>query len=327
MSKKKQRSYFSDALNFIKNNLVKGGFDNKTRMKYLMRFLKIAKPSIFCPNIDSVPDKVWNLYFQIKKMAEKFINELRGIDKIKEDDFLNMLSHKEQIIFIDVINETMNALDLSIFMFQDKSLEYEEHTYQTRSDLRKLIANKNKIEKIIGSTLPKVTKQENTNLKIFSRTFRKKAAQYRKNSRLFLLGVVIPLVTIVFLAKFSNFFDYKIEFPPPKDADSTAFYIYFISKILFSGRLLFAITTLTGFFYCLRFYAANQHNAIICDQRANTLEAFEPLYENVTRKVVRRGLSLSRKFFNLRQSICRQGLQNNKAIAGEVLTFLLLPRF
>ena len=34
---------------------------------------------------------------------------------------------------------------------------------------------------------------------------------------------------------------------------------------------------LVGLFACIRFYAASNHNAIVCDQRANTLKSYKAL--------------------------------------------------
>ncbi len=287
MNDEEQGKNFGNFSDFIKSNLVEGDFDNKIHIKYLMRFIKIIKTRIFlvkknAAEVDAEHAELIFVCAQALVHIEKFINELHGVEKIKEDNFLNILSHEDQVKLNTVLTQSLisfrviiNALNNPNLIFDKISIFFDE--MKTTFNLET-----NNIKKIFGGGLKKITEQEKIDkLKKSSKIFRKKAVQYRRNSWLFLLGAAVPLVGIVVLAIYSDFFDYSIEFPEKTDIDSSTFYIYFISKILFSGRLLFAIMTLAGFFYCLRFYAASQHNAIICEQRANTLGFFDALYENV----------------------------------------------
>ena len=273
---------------FIENLLAEGGFDNKIQIKYFTRFVKIIKTKIFTPRGEVAKHiELDSVYLKAMSQVRRFINELRGVERIKEDRFLNILNHENKVIFNSALMSSVAFFRKIIDELNDQKFTLDKfENFATKiGDI--FMTKEDRIKEIIGEALKKIAEQDKINkLKIASDIFKNKAKKYRSNSRWFLTSaVLLPLAffSFIFFQKFFEFdiFEYDIKFPQETNADSSAFYIYLILEILFRGRLLFSIIVLTGFFYCLRFYAASNHNAIICDQRANTLESFEALYENV----------------------------------------------
>ena len=277
MSMEEQRKFFVVSSMFIENNLVEGNFDNKVHIKSLMRFVKIIKKNIFLPKLEPANfEKLNFIYIPIYLEIEGFINELYGVEKIKENRFLNILNNEDRVSinvalkraivqFVAIANQVNNTMP---------TLEGREDFAANVKSLFTL--EKNKIKKIIGEAMCKIAEQDKINkLKISSEVFKKKAKEYRNNSKRFLVSAVV-LIVGTFLFVF-----YQVKPSAISDTGSGSFYTYLILENLLRGRLLLSIIVLTGFFYCLRFYAASNHNAIVCDQRANTLESFEALYENV----------------------------------------------
>ena len=279
MSEEKQREHFATFSELMENNLAEGGFDSKIYIKYWMHFFKIVKIRIFLLENDTENlIKIRTAYFSAIRQIEMFINELHGVEKIKENDFLNILNHEEKATLKFALITLARAFRTIMSKLNKKELDSNEDKKYFIKIKKNLALSENKIKKIIGGALRKVAEQEKINkLKIASEIFKEKAKKYKNDSETF-LKLAILLTLIIFVAML-----YKDDMylTPESDVDGSAFYVYFILENLLSGRLLFPIIALTSFFYCLRFYAANNHNAIICDQRANTLESFEALYENV----------------------------------------------
>ena len=283
MSEEEQRKNIRDFASSIKNNLVEGNFDNKIHIKYLMRFIKVIKMQIRLEKSEIEKSlEISNSFAFALVEIISFIGGLRGVEESKEDGFLNHLNHEEKVSLNTIL---INALDpLCAIIEQPPSLQMSpdqiKDFFDSMTEYFKTL--RHNTAKIIGRGLEEITKQEKINrLKIASRAFKIKANLYRSGFGIFLLLAAFIVYGVFASAYFTNLFDLDIKFPEKNNININTFYIYLMLKFVFSGRLLFSIIVLTGFFYCIRFSAASQHNAIICDQRVNTLEAFEALYENV----------------------------------------------
>ena len=288
MNVEKQTEIFSNLSLSIRNDLAEGGLDSKVHIKYLMRLAKIIKIATFFRSSDIIKHIEQDpLYLPLLMCMQRFINELHGIEKIKEDDFLNVLNHEDKVSLNNTLMGSMGFFRVTMDRSSYGTFNYPQPNNFYTDAIEHFVRAENSIKEIIGKALQKITEQEKVNkLKIASEVFKKKAREYRKNAKRFLMSaamLIMGVFVFIFLKALLGYkiFEYNIISPQKSDIDNNAFYIYFILEILFSGRLLFSIIALTGFLYCLRFYAASQHNAIICDQRANTLESFEALYENV----------------------------------------------
>ena len=279
MSERKQREHFRVSSRSVENNLVEGDFDNKVHIKYLMRFIKVIKTRIFFPKTDDVNYmKLISAYTSVHAEIGRFINELYGIEKIKEDDFLNILNHEDRVNLTAILKSALVSFRVTI----NRRSSFNEHKKFATSRKSVFALQKDDIKKIINKTLQKIPEPGKIyKLKIFSEIFKRKAEEYRNNAKGFLMLAIMLIVFAFVFAFAQGISKFDIELPQKYNVDSNAFYIYLILESLFRGKLLFSVIALTGFFYCLRFYAASNHNAIICDQRANTLESFEALYENV----------------------------------------------
>ena len=275
-----QRKNFNTISYFIEDALTEGGFDNKVRIKYFMRFVKTIKTFFALPDLEPINRKTFNNYSNLKGNIDNFVNELHGVEKIKEDIFLNTLSHEEQVVFNECLASFINFLYVLVVRLEIGDEDSDKNFFKNQENL--LVHQKNIMKEILDKALQKITEQEKINkLKIASKIFKDKAKQYRWNAIWFMCGSAVAAGLAVSLIIKKVFKFYYIEQNSYIEVNNNALYVHMILDALLSGRLLLSIIALTGFLYCLRFYAANQHNAIICEQRANTLESFEALYENV----------------------------------------------
>ena len=299
MDEEEQKENFDWVSWSIEHDLVEGAFDNKVYIKYWMRFIKVIKTDIFLPD-DNLKNfiKLISVYMPVCREIEQFISELRSVEEIKEDNFLSVLNHEDKINLNNIFKDALVSFRVTINELNDGEIKFNEHKTIVAKEKRKCILRKHGIEKIISGALRKMPEQEKiSKLQASSKIFKEKAKKYKNESAMFLFfaGMIAVVVLLVMLYKI--FFGDNINLPERSgNVDSSAFYIYVILEILLGGRLLFSVIALAGFFYCLRFYAASNHNAIICDQRANTLESFEALYENV--KVGKERLLVVEKVLN-----------------------------
>ena len=202
----------------IGNNLVEGDFDNKVHIKYLMRFIKIIKTKIFFPDIDPAKhEKLVLFYMPAVLQIERFVNELRSIERVAEDDFLNILNHEEKVHLNNVLKYIALSFRGIITRLNKGVVDFDgvENFFAT---VKKDFAEaENDMKKIISDSPQKIARQKNINkLKMISWIFKRQAREYRVYS-LFLLALVSVLISSVFFWVFSNdiskdVFGYDIKF-------------------------------------------------------------------------------------------------------------------
>ena len=237
------------------------------------------------------------MYEQSSKFFLSFVEDLGKINNFgkSNDDikkkikiFLSFLPNEKKEELDKVFSELLNNIyeNLQPPADQSKANDFAAFLNDARSiftQINGIAEEKLKLEQTVGSLGKKAS------------IFTDKAKNYRSNAGYFLIGAAsIIFLTVVFLTMilfFGNTFsswlpnflekdlmNYGKEFSVYTEKPSKSLYFYLTLKMLISGRVLMSILLIAGFFYCLRFYAANNHNAIICDQRANTLESVESLY-------------------------------------------------
>ena len=149
------------------------------------------------------------------------------------------------------------------------------------------------IAQVIGAVKERVeVKEAGTigNLETRIKSFRKKSKNYKNISYVFLGGSLAIMSLLALLAylqfcvylPFCNYTPQRgaTYLPPMPDRD----YLYFhlALETIFSLNTLLSITLLAILFASIRFYAANNHNAVVCDQRADTLGLYEALRNSAT---------------------------------------------
>ena len=296
-SVKRQTEKFQETFSVMQNNFTIGEIDNKKQIKCMLRFIKtthhiflhkeyfdIGGPKIF--------ENLNEAHKQINFRFLRFQNELYGIEKHKENDFLDVLNHDDSIkiknsIFQVIVILSYGMADIKRFNAvvknKDSATALAEKILKHAKDI---YLYSNEIRDVIVKNLQEITDKEKiAKLKNSSEFFKNKSRKYRWNAVYLMLGAIgiAGLAVLSLLPIAENFFR-KNHYSQPSsyvEINNSVFYVNVVLETLLSGRLLLSAILLTGFFYCLRFYAANQHNAIICEQRANTLESFEALYKNV----------------------------------------------
>ena len=292
MSKEEQRENFQETFSLMQNNFIKGGIDNKKCIKHVVHFLKITHTSFLSKEKEQkeeVASDVAAIQKKINEAFHNFKNQLLGIEKSKENEFLNFLDHEKSVEIKESIFRTINILSKCIKTVDELNPSTQDSFSFILVDDKKIENYKKEIDdeikktgKIIVDSLREMKKKENVEkLKISSKVFRSKAYQYRWAAGLLLIGSVSVILLAAAWVYFGFFKDedffQKISYI---QMNKSGLYVYFILNTLLSGKLLFSVIALTGIFYFMRFFSASLHNAIICDQRANTLESFEALYEN-----------------------------------------------
>ena len=120
------------------------------------------------------------------------------------------------------------------------------------------------------------------NLEIQAEFFERRSTKYKRTALLFLVGAVVFIGLIALPQAYnlfcnSNFCKASSELKYIDLEQGDYLYFYVALKTLLSGRVLLSVALIAGLFACIRFYAASNHNAIVCDQRASTLKSYKAL--------------------------------------------------
>ena len=204
-------------------------------------------------------NKLYNFSFRDsanKSGLETFVKFLKNVEKDKLNNiFTELWSNLHRNLKTPV--EEIRAEEFEIFLTNTKSA----------------------VAKVIGAVEERLKQEERVeNLKDEVILFTKAARNYKINSWCFLGGASLLLIFLLFslFTGDNKFFPEKIMLF--EQEPSKGFYLYLALKTLISDRILVSTIFVAGFFYCVRFYAASNHNVIICEQRANMLASFKALY-------------------------------------------------
>ncbi len=248
-------------------------FNNLRKLEYRIKFICVIKPNVITV-ITSNPNN--------KKLFVKAENDLRKfIEFIREtvgntDSIIYKEINQAELFLINIkIHGFLEQLQINISVAVDNMPEEVKINFLGRLIYRidDAVSFFTEIEERIKSK-----KKTVGNLNEQAVTFRNKSKGYKKTSYAFLACSLAIVISLAFLAYCQRGSTTMVPHIPIRD------YLYFhlALETIFSVNTLLSITLLATFFSGLRFYAVNNHNAIVCDQRAITLESYENLSKAAT---------------------------------------------
>ncbi len=237
------------------------------QIKHKVNFLQSIKHQVLTRH-----SGMKEFYHDASVMFNNLIESLNGID-------INRISVEltgiEKLSFLNRNNNLLEKFIENLDLQRTKVGKIKEHAM----DLENLIKD---VKDFVLLTIGAVAEREKEgkligNLEEQAGIFFKKGGEYKTNSRLFLGGAGV-FIGLVVLFQIYNLFckqGSELEYIDLEQGDYLYFYVAL--KTLLSTSTLLSIVILVGLLVCIRFYAANNHNAIICDQRANTLKSYKAL--------------------------------------------------
>ena len=279
--------------------------------------------AVYSRSKDRYKDAVISYRIFSENLAEHFsYNKQKMLSFPNNKNFFKFVSKEEKKFFEDAIDRLLKGVH--------KSFRSDKESAEA---LEVLIANAEKsLSFVINAANLRAKEEEDAKgLESAAGFFEGKASNYKTNAVLFLVGSAVFLGLIISLS-FVFLEDNKVFSELSKlsanQETSKSFYFYLSLKMLFSSRMIMFVIFIAGFFSCLKFYAANNHNAIICDQRANTLKSFRTLHaaseeknqKLVLRKILDSATAHQPTGFSKLQS--DSGGANEVALLSKILPFI-----
>ena len=243
------------------------------QIKHKVNFLQSIKHQVLTRHSGML-----DLYYNASTMFLNFIVTMKRnnfnkiFEKLTDDEKLEI-----SIKLDDLLQRFIKNLDLQ----KSKVGKMEEHAKDLESFIE---VARDAVISAVGIIQRREKEKEKTianDLGKQAESFRRKGFEYRFISMFFLV-LAVSIVSLIFYSPVA--YDLFPQHMGGTDTyyDPTKDYLYFYIalKIIFSKSTLFAIAIITALFSCIRFYAANNHNAIICDQRANTLNSYKALRDS-----------------------------------------------
>ncbi len=270
MQSKNQVDFFSSIANLIEKGFIDGAIEDTEKLRWQIRFFKTTESDM----LTHISEK----YKSSKKKFTVFVNQLRLIDRNKEKEFVQTLGDQEHATIKERFDSLFTIIQKSLSLVLKEQDAKEQHVANNKKLEEKIDEALSSMKTIIAQVLKKIDKKEKTDKlqNVFNKlaeNFVAEATKFKFNANVFLSVAFILLL----LAMFGALWFIYHPTPLPKRA---GFYAYVAIETLLSGKLFLSITIITSFVYCLRYYAINSHNSVICYQRANTLKSFKALYKN-----------------------------------------------
>ncbi len=264
----KQKNKFAETLAHI-DGLIKHLKENE-KIQYRIKFICAIKPDVLAA-VSITKGRYADAQYKFSRLIDFFRDVIHERPNFyKEIDYDELSKIREKINFL------LQLLEDNIEYGRGNAEELQSNTDRTKDvieiifrDVRKRIREKEIRREKEQETVGDLNEQAD-----FSE---KNSKKYKYNARCFLAGTVIIVAVIACLPYF--YFDATIT-----EVEKAKEYIYFYIalKTIFSARTLLSVTLLVMLFASIRFYASSYHNAVVCDQRANTLRSYQSLRNAAT---------------------------------------------
>ncbi len=264
-----QQNKFAATLDNV-NDKIKN-FDDRKKINYQIKFI-----CAFNHNILTAASGRVEIYATTKNFLIRLIA------------FFEVELHEKAIFYSkankDELARTQSLIDTFLQLLQ-KNIKFKKNEAK-ETDAEKLEEHINltntSIAQIIGAIKERLKEVETVgNLDAQAKNFTAASKKYKKNAVWFLVGaggIFLLFVCAIFVL--TNYFS-EVPLSEAKEAKEYI-YFYIALKTIFSLRVLLSVSLLVILFASIRFYAANKHNAVVCDQRANTLKSYKALRNSAT---------------------------------------------